>query len=125
MPVLLWILGFAVLASLAVVLGASTFLAADEAARRSLIPHLISFAVGTLLGAAFLGLLPRALESASGGVVMTTTLAGFLLFFILEKWVLWRHCHERECAVHSSAGLLILVGDAFHNFFDGFSISAA
>jgi zinc and cadmium transporter len=125
MPVLLWILGFALLASLAVVLGASGFLLASDTVRRSLIPHLVSYAVGTLLGAAFLGLLPRALESASGGVVMGTTLVGFLLFFILEKWVLWRHCHERECAVHSSAGMLILIGDAFHNFFDGFAIAAA
>jgi zinc and cadmium transporter len=78
-----------------------------------------------LLGAAFLGMLPQALEGGRGREVLATTLFGIVLFFILEKWVLWRHCHQTECDLHSSAGSLILAGDAFHNFVDGFAIAAA
>jgi zinc and cadmium transporter len=52
-------------------------------------------------------------------------LAGIVLFFMLEKLVIWRHCHKMHCEVHGTAGPLILVGDAFHNFVDGFVIAAA
>jgi len=48
-----------------------------------------------------------------------------VLFFILEKLVLWRHCHETGCEVHGHAAPLILIGDAFHNFVDGIVIAAA
>ncbi len=54
-----------------------------------------------------------------------TVLAGIVLFFLLEKIVIWRHCHEEDCEIHSSSGPLILIGDAFHNFVDGFVITAA
>jgi zinc and cadmium transporter len=124
MPILGWIVLFSLLGSLGVVLGAAGLLLSGEG-RRRLLPALVSFAVGTLLGAAFLGMLPRALNSAGAQAVLTTTLFGLILFFVLEKWVLWRHCHEAECDIHSSAGALILAGDAFHNFVDGFAIAAA
>jgi zinc and cadmium transporter len=48
-----------------------------------------------------------------------------VVFFILEKLVIWRHCHDQDCEVHSQAAPLILIGDAFHNFADGFVIAAA
>ena len=48
-----------------------------------------------------------------------------VLFFVLEKLVLWRHCHDSECEVHGRAAPLILIGDAFHNFVDGVVIAAA
>ncbi len=125
MSVLPWIVGFSLLGSVAVALGGGGLLLTGEKLRRWLVPHLISYALGTLLGAAFLGLLPRALEQAENATVLAATLAGFVGFFVLEKWVLWRHCHEPECEIHSSAGVLILIGDAFHNFFDGIAIAAA
>jgi zinc and cadmium transporter len=125
MPVLLWILAFSLLGSLGVVLGAGVVLLAGDAALRRLVPALISFAVGTLLGGAFLGLLPRALQSADAGSILATVLAGLVGFFILEKGVIWRHCHDPACLQHSAAGVMILVGDAFHNFVDGIAIAAA
>jgi zinc and cadmium transporter len=89
------------------------------------VPYLVSFATGTLLAGAFLGLLPEALEVAPTFTVMTALIVGLLGFFILERLVIWRHCHHEDCDVHGASGYLILVGDAFHNFMDGVAIGAA
>ena len=122
---LLWIIGFSVLGSVGAVAGAALFLFFPTGIRKILVPCLISYAIGTLLGAAFLGMIPASLKQAPAVPVMGTVLAGMVLFFILEKFVLWRHCHEENCEVHGSAGPLILIGDAFHNFVDGVVIAAA
>jgi zinc and cadmium transporter len=124
-PVIVWIAIFSLLGSVGAIAGAGILLLAKERLRPQLLPRLVSYAVGTLLGAAFLGMLPRALAGARSGAVLSATLLGLIFFFILEKWVLWRHCHQAECDIHSSAGELILVGDAFHNFVDGFAVAAA
>ena len=115
---------------------AGTFLALGAAARAAVLPHLVSFATGTLLGAAFLGLIPHALEGAGAGAthkVGLALLAGILLFFVLEKLVLWRHCHDDPCEAHSpghgardhASAKLILVGDTFHNLLDGVLVASA
>ncbi|MGH8685258.1 MAG: ZIP family metal transporter [Nitrosospira sp.] len=113
--------------------------------RVSWVQMLISYAIGALLGAAFLNALPEALELSKNPAQMTATvLFGILLFFILEKLVLWRHCHVEECEVHDPlhgaaiiapaapsnhdngrSGLMIMLGDTFHNFVDGILIAAA
>ena len=122
---ILWIIGFSILGSIGAVAGAALMLLFPDSIRRTLVPVLVSYATGTLLGAAFLGMIPAGLKHAPAPALMATVLAGMVLFFVLEKFVLWRHCHENQCEVHSRAGPLILIGDAFHNFVDGVVIAAA
>jgi zinc and cadmium transporter len=119
-------IGLSVLGSLGGLLAASTFLLLGDTLRARLVPWAISYAVGTLLGAALLALLPKALETIPASNALGTLLAGVLTFFLLEKLVLWRHCHDgHECEVHTSAASLVIVGDAFHTFVDGAIIAAA
>jgi len=120
------------------VLAAAVFLVLSESLRNHLLPHLVSFATGTLLGAALLGLLPHALAGVAGTdthAIPLAVLLGLLGFFLLEKLVLWRHCHADHCEVHvpdehdhapqRSAGTMILIGDGLHNFLDGVLIAGA
>ncbi|MCQ8127684.1 ZIP family metal transporter [Methylomonas rivi] len=122
---LLWIIGFSILGSLGAIAGAALFLFFPDGIRKILLPCLISYATGTLLGAAFLGMIPSGLEQAPANLIMATVLAGMVLFFVLEKLVIWRHCHQADCEIHGRAAPLILIGDAFHNFVDGVVIAAA
>jgi zinc and cadmium transporter len=120
-------IGLSVLGSLGGLLAASTFLLLGDGVRVKLVPAAISYAVGTLLGAALLALLPQALEHLPAATALGTLLGGVLTFFLLEKFLLWRHCHDNEdCEVHTStAASLVIVGDAFHTFVDGAVIAAA
>ncbi len=115
---------------------ASAFLLLSEARRAWLLPHLISFATGAMLAAALIGLLPESLASVGPThiqAVGAAVLAGIALFFVLEKFVLWRHCHTESCETHSphetdrdrAAGWIVLFGDGVHNAFDGVLIAAA
>ncbi|HEY2435522.1 MAG TPA: ZIP family metal transporter [Vicinamibacterales bacterium] len=118
--------GLSILGSLGGVIVASSFLLLGEPIRTRLIPWLISFAVGTLIGVALLDLVPEALVALAPRPAMFTLAAGILAFFLLEKAVIWRHCHEDEaCHVHNRAASLVIVGDSFHTFVDGAVIAAA
>lgn len=135
MTPLLWIVVFTALGGTLSVLAASGILLFPERLRSRLVPALVSFATGALLAAALLAILPHAIESPGihgAHTITTTVLAGLLGFFLLEKFVLFRHCHSHECDAHTphaphghAAGHLILIGDAFHNFVDGVLIAAA
>jgi zinc and cadmium transporter len=104
--------------------------AASLALRATWVPMLVSFAVGTLLGAAFLEVIPHAFETGEAHQVAFSILGGIFGFFVLEKLLLYRHCHTENCEVHDAhdhgrSGTLIVVGDTVHNFVDGILIAAA
>lgn len=119
-------LGLSVVGSAGGLLVASALLLFNQDVRTRVVPWLVSYAVGTLLGVALLGLVPEALASLRPPQALGALLAGILTFFVLEKLVLWRHCHdEGTCAVHRSTVTLVIVGDAVHTFVDGAVIAAA
>jgi len=156
MSLLGWIIVFSLLGGVLSVLAASIFLLINDKYQRKLLPHTVSFAIGALLGAALLALLPHAItvnENVDMHDLGLTLLIGLLGFFLLEKMVLWRHCHSSHCEVHSpsninttsevhspsevhtpghahqhgkdASGTLIIIGDAVHNLVDGVLIAAA
>jgi len=146
---LVWIIVFSLIGGVLSVLLAGTFLILPHRIQDIAVPRLVSYAIGGLLGAAFLAILPHALESPEikdPHDIMMVVLVGILLFFLLEKLVLWRHCHSNDCEAHTpghehehghdhghdvthhshrSAATLILIGDGFHNLLDGVLIAAA
>jgi zinc and cadmium transporter len=122
---LAWAVGLTLAGSLGGVLVASALLFSNDRLRVKLVPWLVSYAVGTLLGVALLVLLPEALTRLSPRTVLSSLLAGIMLFFLLEKLVLWRHCHTHECEAHGMAAPMVIIGDAFHNFVDGIIIGTA
>ena len=125
MSTLLAAVGLSLLGSLGGLLLAALLLLFPDSVRTKLLPWLVSYAVGTLLGVALLALLPEALEQLPSTRVFEAVLAGILLFFVLEKLLIWRHCHTDACEVHGAAASLVLIGDAFHNFVDGAMIGTA
>jgi zinc and cadmium transporter len=118
-------LGLSLLGGLGGLVVASSLLLFGDAVRAKVLPWLVSYAVGALLAVALLQLLPEALDTLRPATAFGTLLVGILLFFVLEKMVLLRHCHTDECHVHAAAAPLVLFGDAFHNFIDGATICAA
>lgn len=100
-------------------------LAVKPAVLDKIIFMLISFAAGSLVGASFLHILPEIVEHTSQMHVFSWVVTGFVIFFLLEKYFYWRHCHKGEkCEVHP-VGYLNLVGDALHNFVDGMFIGSS
>lgn len=151
MGLLLLIIIFTAVGGVLSVLAAAVFLLLPDQQRAAVLPHGISFAIGALLTVAFYGLIPQAFGAVDPDnfqSLSATVLAGILGFFVLEKLLIWRHCHYGSCEAHGdddflhhptgghghqhshghgvkSAGVLIIVGDGIHNFVDGILIAAA
>jgi len=134
MSVFAWIITASIAGGFLSVLGAGVLALNSRSTRY--IGLMVSYAIGALLGAVFLEILPEAIKLTKNVAVLSATLlGGILLFFILEKLVLWRHCHHDNCEAHEPkveaahdhgrSGMMIMVGDTFHNFVDGIIIAAA
>ena len=92
----------------------------------ALLFFLISFSAGTLLGAAFFDLLPESIGSIDAALALEFTFGGVVVAFAIEKIIHWHHHHAGSAKEHEHPlGMLTLVGDGVHNFFDGVAISAA
>ncbi|MCL2830393.1 MAG: ZIP family metal transporter [Betaproteobacteria bacterium] len=131
MSTLAWIIAMSALGGALSICAAA---AAVYSAGTHRVTALVSYAIGAMLGAVFLEILPHALEHGDPETVAVAILFGILAFFILEKLVLWRHCHQDHCEAHEvqetqhdhgRSGLMVLIGDTFHNFVDGILIATA
>ncbi len=143
LDLLILIIIFTAVGGVLSVLAAGVFLLLPDKLRERVLPHGISFAIGALLAVAFWGLIPHAFEEVNPDqfqLLSGTILAGILCFFILEKLLIWRHCHFGSCEAHGeeshddphshdhghkTAGTFIIIGDGIHNFVDGVLIAAA
>jgi len=99
-------------------------LALQEKLLQKILFCLIGFSAGALIGGAFLHLLPEALERARGILTFYYLILGIVLFFLMERYFYWRHCHEEVCNVHAFT-YLNLFGDGLHNFIDGMVIAGS
>jgi zinc and cadmium transporter len=122
--VLLWILGSTTLVSLISLVGIFTLSIKGNLLHKILF-CLIGFSAGALIGGAFLHILPECLENNKSTTVFYYLILGIVLFFLMERYLHWRHCHEEgACKIHAFT-YLNLVGDGFHNFIDGMVIAAS
>ncbi len=119
---LIYILSATVLVSLISLIGIFTLGVKTKTFDKILV-LLVGFAAGALIGGAFLHLLPEALERCGCDLVFFYTLIGFTVFFLMERYLYWRHCHEGVCDIHTFT-YLNLIGDGVHNFTDGLIIAA-
>jgi len=121
MNTLLWILGSTLLVSLLSLIGVFTFSFNQKIVKKMLLV-LVGFSAGTLMGGAFLHLIPESMENAEPTTVYIFLLAGFSMFFLIERFLHWRHCHDGKCDIHNFT-YMSMIGDSIHNFIDGLIIS--
>jgi len=123
MEILLWILLMTFLDGLLGLIGIFTIWLNDKIIKKLMVV-LVAFSAGALLSGAFFHLMAESLEVLSAMRSFAYMIAGFILFFIIERFLHWHHCHEGECDVHPFS-YLILFGDSIHNLIDGFIIAAS
>lgn len=125
MSTLTWILLASLAMSLFSLIGALTLVFSDKVLKKLLFP-LVAFSAGALLGGAFLHMIPESLELFEDTrVLFLWVLAGFSIFFLMEQFINWHHCHETPCAHTKPVTYLILIADALHNFLGGLAIAGA
>lgn len=120
---LLWIIGATLIVSLISLIGIIALSLKAKTLNKILL-ILVGFSAGALMGGAFLHLLPEAIGATVNSTVYVSVLVGFTLFFLMEKFLKWRHCHQGKCKVHTFT-YMNLIGDGFHNFIDGLIIAAS
>ncbi len=123
MTLFLWILIATLIDSFFALIGAFT-LFLNENLEKKVINAFVAFSAGSILAGAFFHLIAESLEKISSQVVFLTVIVGFSLFFIIERYFWWHHCHNGKCDVHP-VGYLVLLGDGLHNFIDGGVIAAS
>lgn len=121
MPTLILIIISTFIVSLLSLVGILSLLLKEKVLLKAL-SYLVSLSAGGLMGGAFLHLIPEALIQSPAEQVFFYLLVGFFIFFIIEKVMYWRHCHEGHCPVHTFA-YMNLIGDGIHNFIDGVIIA--
>jgi zinc and cadmium transporter len=121
---LLWIIASGLLMSAIALIGSVTLFLSEAALKKILLP-LVALAAGTLLGGAFLHMIPAAIEKSGNQLsVYLWTLLGFTLFLALEQFLHWHHCH-RAPSEHRPLTYLILIADGVHNFIGGLAVAGA
>ena len=123
MNTLLWIIVSTFLVSIIAFIGILTLLLKERLFEKILLGF-VALSAGALLGGAFLHLIPEAIEQFTSQNTFFYVLAGFALFFLIEKLLHWRHCHKGKCPVHTFA-YMNLFGETIHNFVDGLIIAAS
>lgn len=123
MSTLLWIITATVINSLVSLAGVIALTCSEKTFNR-ILHGLVGFSAGTLLAGAFFHLIAESLEELPTMEVFYLVFTGFILFFLIEKFLHWHHCHDGKCDVHA-VSYLILIGDAIHNFIDGLIIAAS
>ena len=120
---LLWIIGSGLLMSAIALVGGVTLVLSEATLQRILLP-LVAFAAGSLLGGAFFHMIPAGLAAGMNELtVFSLILAGFTVFFGLEQFLHWHHCHRAETACKKPLPYLILIGDGLHNFLGGLAVA--
>lgn len=122
MNTLIYILISTFLISIIAFIGIVTLILSKKSLEKILLV-LVSLSAGALMGGAFLHLIPESVEKF-GGNIFIYILVGFVLFFLVEKILRWRHCHKQKCPIHTFA-YMNLLGDGVHNFIDGLIIAAS
>jgi len=100
-------------------------LALNQTFLSKILLSLVSLSAGTMLAAAMLHLLPESIESLGPTLPFQLTLLSFIGFFVLERFLHWRHCHDKDHMVKHTMGTMNLIADAIHNFLDGVLIAAS
>lgn len=123
MSTLAWIVGSGLLMSAIALVGSVTLVLSESTLQKIILP-LVAFAAGSLIGGAFFHMIPAGMAKIDNTTVLFAwLLAGFALFFALEQFLHWHHCHRARTSCKQPLTYLILIGDGLHNFIGGLAIA--